>query len=153
MRGQAGTTLLESLTVLAIMGILAAVAVPGVSAARRAFAGDAAARKLALVLRTAQARAQANVSIVRVSVAGDGSYVVLDVGSEGDGDATAVPVATGQLGVGVHTNYPGGALEFGPRGWPCLPGSSSPRAGSFTIGGGAGDPDVVVQLAGCVRCG
>ena len=151
MRRQGGTTLLELLTVIAVIGILAVVAVPGAAAARRAFAGDAAARKLALVLRAAQARAQARVSIVRVSVAEDGDYVVLDVPA--GGAAAAEPVAAGQLGAGVHTNYPGGALEFGPRGWPCLPGASSPRAGSFTIEGGSGDPDVIVQLAGCVRCG
>ena len=150
MRRQGGSTLLELLTVIAVVGILAAVAVPGAAAARRAFAGDAAARKLALVLRAAQARAQARVSIVRVSVAGDGTYVVLDMCA--GHDATAAPVAAGQLGADVHTNYPGGALEFGPRGWPCLPGASSPRAGSFTISGGSGDPDVVVQLGGCVRC-
>jgi prepilin-type N-terminal cleavage/methylation domain-containing protein len=152
MRRDQGSTLLELLTVIAIVGILAAVAVPGAAAARRAFAGDAAARKLALVLRAAQARAQARLSVVRVSVADDGSYVVSDVCAAEDVGATT-PVAVGQLGAEVRTNYPGGALEFGPRGWPCLPGASSPRAGSFTIGGGSGDPDVVVQLVGCVRCG
>lgn len=149
MHRQTGTTLLELLTVIAIMGILAGVAVPGVVATKGAFAGDAGARKLALVLRAAQARAQARGHIVRVSVAGDGRYVVLDMPAGG----AAAPVAAGDLGAGVRTNYPGGTLEFGPRGWPCLPGLSSPRAGSFTLGGGSGGSDVVVQLAGCVRCG
>jgi len=150
MHRQDGSTLLELLTVVAIMGVLAAVAVPGAVAARGAFAGDAAARKLALVLRAAQARAQARASIVRVTVAGDGGYVVLDVSA---GNDAAVPVAAGDLGAEVHTNYPGGALEFGPRGWPCLPGATSPRAGSFIVDAGSADSDVVVQLGGCVRCG
>jgi prepilin-type N-terminal cleavage/methylation domain-containing protein len=152
MRRQGGYTLLELLTVIAIVGILVAVAVPGAAVARRAFAGDAASRKLALILRAAQARAQARMSVVRVAVSGDGSYVVLDVG-QGDGAESAAAVAAGQLGAPVHSNYPGGTLEFGPRGWPCLPGASSPRAGSFTVGGGSGSLDIVVQLAGCVRGG
>jgi prepilin-type N-terminal cleavage/methylation domain-containing protein len=146
---QDGTTLVELLTVVAIMGILAVVAVPGAAATRGAFAGDAGARKLALVLRAAQARAQARASIVRVTVAGDGGYVVVDVSAGGD---PAAPVAAGELGAGVQTNFPGGALEFGPRGWPCLPGATSPRAGSFIVGTGSADSDVVVQLGGCVRC-
>jgi prepilin-type N-terminal cleavage/methylation domain-containing protein len=150
MSRQGGTTLLELLTVIAIIGILVAVVVPGTAAARRAFVGKAAARRLALVLRTAQARAQARVCIVRVSIDGDGGYLVLDIPAEQDADGA--PVAAGELGAAVHTNYPCGTVEFGPRGWPCLPGASSPRAGSFTIGSVSGDPDVVVQLGGCVRC-
>jgi prepilin-type N-terminal cleavage/methylation domain-containing protein len=150
MRRQGGTTLLELLTVIAIISILVAVAVPGTAAARRAFVGRAAARRLALVLRAAQARAQARMCIVRVSIDGDGGYLVLDVPADQDADGASV--AAGELGAAVHTNYPCGTVEFGPRGWPCLPGASSPRAGSFTIGSGSGDPDVVVQLGGCVRC-
>jgi len=150
MRRQGGSTLIELLTVIAITGILVAVAVPGAAATRRAFAGHSAARKLALVLRTAQACAQERGCNVRVSVAEDGAYLVQEVPADESGIVT--PLAEGQLGAGVHTNYPGGVLEFGPRGWPCLPGASSPRAGSFTIGEGSGGPAVVVQLAGCVRC-
>ena len=59
-------------------------------------------------------------------------------------------VMTGGLGADVSSTYPGGALEFGPRGWAGLPGSSSPRAGHFSVAGSS--RTVVVQLSGCVRC-
>jgi Tfp pilus assembly protein FimT len=144
---QRGSTLLELVTILAISAVLGAVAVPGVAAVRGVFAADAAAERLALVLRTAQARAQAHGAAVRVSVAGDGCYSVCDVGAFGER-----PVSRGELGAQVDSNYPQGALEFAAAGWPTLPGGASPRAGHFTIGAATAGRDVVVQLGGCIRC-
>ncbi|GEM_PF-877158 len=144
---QHGSTLLELVAILAISVVLCAIAVPGVAAVRSVFAADAAAERLALVLREAQARAQARGTAVRVSVAGDGRYSVCDVGASGES-----PVARGEFGAAVASNYPQGTLEFGAAGWPTLPGGVSPRAGHFTIGAASAGHTVVVQLGGCVRC-
>jgi len=144
---QHGSTLLELVALLAISAVLCAIAVPGVAAVRSVFAADAAADRLALVLRDAQARAQAHGAAVRVSVAGDGCYSVCDVCASGER-----PVAGGELGADVASNYPQGALEFGAAGWPTLPGGASPRAGHFTIGAATAGRAVVVQMGGCVRC-
>jgi prepilin-type N-terminal cleavage/methylation domain-containing protein len=144
---QRGSTLLELVTVLAIGAVLSAVAVPGAAAVRGVFAADAAAERLALVLRTAQARAQASGTTVRVSVAGDGRYSVCDVLSSID-----LPAAGGELGVAVDSNYPQGTVDFGGSGWPSVAGGTRPRAGHFTIGGPATSRSVIVQLGGCVRC-
>jgi prepilin-type N-terminal cleavage/methylation domain-containing protein len=147
MARQRGSTLLELVTVLALGAVLSAVAVPGAAAVRGVFAADAAAERLALVLRTAQARAQASESTVRVSVAGDGRYSVFDVTS-----SLELPVARGELGVDVDSNYPQGTVDFNGSGWPSLAGGRSPRAGHFAIGGSATARSVIVQLGGCVRC-
>jgi type II secretory pathway pseudopilin PulG len=144
---QHGSTLLELVAILAISAVLCAIAVPGVAAVRSIFAADAAVERLALILRSAQARAQARGIVVRVSVGGDGSYSVCDVGPSGEGRP-----ARGELGAHVDSNFPQGALEFGAAGWPTLPGGTSPRAGHFTVGAAAAGRDVVVQLGGCVRC-
>jgi len=144
---QRGSTLFELVTILAIGAVLCAIAVPGVRAVRGVFAADAAAERLALVLRDAQARAQAHGAAVRVSVAGDGRYSVCDISPSGERS-----VARGELGAAVDSNYPQGTLEFGAAGWPTLPGGASPRAGHFTIGAATAGRTVVVQLGGCVRC-
>jgi len=144
---QHGSTLLELVAILAISAVLGAIAVPGVAAVRSVFAADAAAHRLALVLRDAQARAQARGAAVRVSVAGDGGYSVCDICPSGER-----PVARGELGAGVVSNYPQGTLEFAAAGWPTLPGGASPRAGHFTIGASRAVRVVVVQMGGCVRC-
>ena len=147
MSRQHGSTLLELMAILAISAVLSAIAVPGVAAVRSVFAADAAAERLALVLRDAQARAQAHGAAVRISVAGDGRYSVCDVSPSGDR-----PVGGGELGADVASNYPQGTVQFGAAGWPTLAGGGSPRAGHFTIGAATAGRTVVVQLGGCVRC-
>lgn len=134
---------MELVTVLAVMAVFAGIAVPGAARVRGAVSGAEGARRLALVLRAAQAEAQSRAAAVRVQVAGDGDYQV---------SAGPERIMSGRLGVAVETTYPGGALEFSPRGWAGLPGASSPRAGHFTIAGASASHTVIVQLSGCVRC-
>jgi prepilin-type N-terminal cleavage/methylation domain-containing protein len=142
MQAQRGTTMLELVAVLAVVAVLAAVAVPGAARVRSVVAGAEGARRLALVLRTAQAQARSAGAPVRVEVSSGGDYTVTG--------ASGSVIMSGGVGVGVTSTYPGGALEFGARGWAGLPGSSSPRAGHFSIAGSS--RTVVVQLSGCVRC-
>ena len=144
MRGQHGFTMLEVLAVLAVAATLAAVAVPGAAGLHHALADHLAAHRLALVLRHAQARAQAHGTGVLVTVAADGAYRVSERIA---GQASPQPVAAGRLEASVSSNYSAG-VEFSPRGWPCNPGTTSPRAGSFV----AGTHRVVVQLGGFIRC-
>ena len=139
-----GNTLIELVSLLAVLAVLAAVAVPTASGARRALAGRGGAQRLALLLRTAQAQAQSRACRIDVSVGGDGHYEVVEAGS-------AATSERGELGTPVSTNYPSGALSFGPTGSPCLLATTTPRAGSFVFGQAAGCT-VVVQLGGCIRC-
>ena len=147
MSRQRGSTLLELITILAISAVLCAIVVPGVAAVRSVFAGDAAAERLALLLRDAQARAQSHGVAVRVAVADDGSYSVCEVRPSGE-----ISVTRGELGADVAGTYPQGTLEFAAAGWPTLPGRTSPRAGHCTSGASTAGHTVVVQLGGCVRC-
>lgn len=141
-----GFTLIELVVVLSISALLCTVAVPGVVHARRGFRAAGAADRLALVLRTAQAQAQAGGVPVRVEVAGSGWFRVVLAGP------SPVRVAGGELGAAVVSNYPDGTVEFGPAGLPAVAGGTSPRAGHFDVGDGASARSVVVQLGGCVRC-
>jgi len=134
--------MLELVAVFAIVAILAAITVPCASRVRAAVSAAEAARRLALVLRSAQAQAQTTASPVRVEVTPNGEYVVC--GHSG------VEIESGRLGAAVSSTYPGGVLEFGERGWAGLPGATSPRAGHFDVQGSS--RSVIVQLSGCVRC-
>ena len=144
MERQRGSTLFELVTVMAVVAVFAAVAVPSAAHVGSAVSGAEGARRLALVLRSAQAEAQSRSAAVRVEVGGSGSYLVT-VGEE--------CLMSGRLGAHVTSTYPNGALEFSGRGWAGLPGSSSPRAGHFEVEGASVSHTVIIQLSGCVRCG
>lgn len=146
MRESRGFTLLELVTVMAVMSVLAAVAVPAAASLSANVAGGVAARRLALVVRVTQSHAQSRGVVTRLSVGGDGRYTVAEAGGAG------ALVMDGSLSAPVSSNYPGGVVEFAATGRPCLPGSTSPRAGHFDVGSGARSKTVVVQLSGCVRC-
>jgi prepilin-type N-terminal cleavage/methylation domain-containing protein len=141
---QNGSTLFELVTVMAVVAIFASIAVPSAAHVGSAVSSAEGARRLALVLRAAQAEAQSRSSSVLVEVDGAGSYVVT-AGHE--------RLMSGRLGARVVSTYPDGALEFSGRGWAGLPGSSSPRAGHFSVAGTTASHTVTIQLSGCVRCG
>lgn len=143
MKRQRGTTMLEVVAAMAVVAVFAAVAVPSAARVGACVSGAEAARRLALVLRAAQAEAQSRGERVLVEVGSGGDYVVSAAGSR---------LASGALGTAVQSTYPGGALEFTARGWAGLPGSSSPRAGHFSVAGATSTRRVTVQLSGCVRC-
>ena len=140
---QSGTTMLEVVTVLAVVAVFAAVAVPSAARVGAGVSGAEAARRLALVLRFAQAEAQSRGERVLVEVGTGGEYAV---------SAAGTCIMSGSLGTAVESTYPGNALEFTVRGWAGLPGSSSPRAGHFTVAGATSTRTVTIQLSGCVRC-
>jgi type II secretory pathway pseudopilin PulG len=140
---QEGSTLFELVTVMAVVAIFAAVAVPSAVHVGSAVSSAEGARRLALVLRAAQAEAQSRAAAVCVNVDGHGVYSVT-VGAE--------RLMSGHLGARVTSTYPGGIIEFSRRGWAGLPGSLSPRAGHFRVEGATASRTVVVQLSGCVRC-
>jgi prepilin-type N-terminal cleavage/methylation domain-containing protein len=143
MKRERGMTILEVVTAMAVVALFAAIAVPSAARVGGAVSGAEAARRLALVLRAAQAEAQSR-----------GGRVLVEVGSGGDYTVTAAGtrLLSGRLGVRVTSTYAGGTLEFTERGWAGLPGASSPRAGNFSVAGATSVRTVVVQLSGCVRC-
>ncbi len=87
MTKQHGITLLELAVVCAVTAVVCALAMPGAVAARHSLSAALGARRLALVMRAAQTRAQARGLRVAVTVGADGSVEVSDVlatgGTEG----------------------------------------------------------------------
>jgi prepilin-type N-terminal cleavage/methylation domain-containing protein len=140
---QRGSTLFELVTVMAVVAIFAAVAVPSAAHVGSVVSRAEGARRLALVLRAAQAEAESRGTTVQVEVGASGDYEV---------SAGEARLMSGRLGAPVTSTYPGGLIEFSERGWASLPGSGSPRAGHFTVVGAGGTTTVTVQLSGCVRC-
>lgn len=141
-----GFTLVEAAVVVAVLGLLAAVTVPAAATAEARAAARSAACQFALVLREAQALAQAHGHVVAVRLGErNARYSVTETI-----DGQLVPVDSGCLSaVTWTTNYPQATVEFSAKGWPCSVVTHAPRAGTFTFGGGT--HEVVVQLAGRIR--
>jgi type II secretory pathway pseudopilin PulG len=135
--------MVEMIAAMAVIAVFAVVAVPSAARVGGAVSGAEAARRLALVLRAAQAEAQSRGTRVLVEVDSGGDYTVSTAGER---------LMSGSLRAKVTSTFAGGALEFTERGWAGLPGSSSPRAGNFSVAGATSVRTVVVQLSGCVRC-
>jgi type II secretion system protein H len=145
---QRGHTLCELLVVLAVAGTLALVTVPSLAWVQGRSAVRADAQCLALVLRSAQARAAATGDTVCVRLVGQGKGYVC----EQSGAAATTVVASGTFGAPCSTNYPGAAVEFHEPGWPCSL-SGEPRAGSFTFACDGAQVSVILQMGGRVRWG
>jgi prepilin-type N-terminal cleavage/methylation domain-containing protein len=145
---QRGHTLCELLVALAVAATLALVAVPGLAWVQGRSAVRADAQCLALVLRSAQARAAATGDTVCVRLVGQGKGYVC----EQSGAAVTTVVASGTFGAPCSTNYPGAAVEFHEPGWPCSL-SGEPRAGSFTFACDGAQVSVILQMGGRVRWG
>jgi len=146
MTSQRGHTLIELVAALSVACLLAAIVVPSAARVQGRLAVDADAHRFVQVLRRAQARAAATQEPVRVElVAGGAGYVVCDSAA-----AATYLDRSGFGGPACSTNYPGGALEFDPSGWPCVVGGA-PRAGTFTFSYGGVSRAVVLQLGGRVR--
>jgi type II secretory pathway pseudopilin PulG len=149
MRSSAAYTLVELVVALAVAATLAAVAVPGVAWVHGRTAVNTDARRLAIVLRRAQARAAAVDDMVRVRLLDQGAAYVSE---QRDGPQWFAFDRGGFEGLACTTNYPGAAVEFRPAGWPCAVGAG-PRAGTFTFTCGGASSKVVLQMGGRVRWG
>lgn len=146
--GSRGHTLIELVTVCALMTILAGITVPSVVVSQARASSRVACQDFAVVLRAAQARARAEGSIVRVSVdAGGHGYRVETIGVQG-----VVFEDSGDFGAATcSSNYPGNAVEFTELGWPRAIGAGV-HAGTFRLTTVNCTHTVVLQMGGVVRC-
>jgi type II secretory pathway pseudopilin PulG len=138
----------ELLVALAVAATLGGVAVPGLAWVGGRTAVRADAQRLALALRQAQARAAATHDTVSLRLDSQGRGFVCE---QTDGSVTTV-IESGEFHGPCATNYPGGAVEFHVRQWPCSL-SGEPRAGSFTFACHGAQSSVVLQMGGRIRWG
>lgn len=136
----------ELLVVLAVAATLSGVAVPSLAWVEGRAAVRSDAERLALVLRRAQALAAASGDTVIVRLDRQGRDFVCEQTS----GSAATTVECGEFHNPCATNYPGDAVEFRVREWPCSL-SGEPRAGSFTFACHGAQSTVVLQMGGRVR--
>jgi len=143
-----GYTLIELVTVCALIAILCCITVPSVVVSQARASSAAACQHLAIILRAAQARARAGGDVVRVSVNADGhGFRVETVGVQG-----LRLVDSGDFGSATcSSNFPGNAVEFTGLGWPRAIGAGV-RAGTFKLTALNSTHAVVLQMGGVIRC-
>jgi len=110
-----GATLLELLTVLAIIGVLAGIVVPGSAALADRLAVEHQASRLLVAYRSAwvAARMQQRLAIVRISA---DTLAIRTVRGAGDPDTVLAWSAPGPSVAGVSLTSPAHTSVFGPDG-------------------------------------
>jgi len=141
-----GLTILELLVALALLGTLAAIALPNVTALRSRWQLSAAARQVVMDLKVARTRAIADVANHRVRFAVQGSsYQAQRQGPDGSYANDGVPVALPD-GIAIDAcTATAAAVGFRPQG-------NASTFGTITLRNDAGaQRRIVVDMVGRMR--
>ena len=142
--GRSGFSLMELVMVIAIVGVLGAVAAPRYAAALHRYRAQAAAHRLAADLELARERAAASSETHTLTVAADGRSYTISPWTSPDGSETAYTVrldAEPYLAAVVETHLGGDRrAEFN--------GYGVPRNGGGSIVVGVGDARRSVAIRG-----
>ncbi|MBM3147255.1 MAG: prepilin-type N-terminal cleavage/methylation domain-containing protein [Actinobacteria bacterium] len=143
---RSGVTLMELAVVIAVLATLAAITVPMLGSSHAGISVLRTAQRFATAVRYAQATAQDGDCRTRVVL--DGAAFRVERATDG-GWVRDLYATTGVVTGG--SNYPGDGVEFSRDGRPRVPGTATPRAGTFTFSCGVATRSVVLQLTGRVR--
>ena len=140
-----GFTLVELLVVLAVVGLMAAIVVPGSARQADRIAVEHQALRILLAYRAAWLAAHSQQRLALLRIASD-SIAIRTVGSTGDPDTTLVSLEPGPAMAGVTLQSPPRTAMFGPDGL----GLGISNTTHVLIKGGA-QRQVVVSRLGRVR--